>query len=163
MKPMNICLPRGYEVVEPTPALIAGLAGSMRPADAAEVMASSGHTALEALTQSAVLSDYCRMTLYHGKPLSMGGLVLVDEVMACPWQLCSVDSARHGKGVLRLGKQALDHWLTVRPFLFNMADARNAESLLWLKWLGFEFGEAVPHGPQGLPFIPFWTRAKGCT
>jgi hypothetical protein len=160
---MQICLPPGYEVVAPTPALIAELAAHLRRADADEVLASSGRTPLQALTQSVVVSDDCRMTLYRGRPLSIGGLVLVDEQVACPWQLCAEEAPRHGKGILRLGRQALNHWLTVRPVLCNLADARNTESLRWLRWLGFTFGEPVPHGPSGLPFIPFWQRAPGGT
>jgi hypothetical protein len=163
---MNIkfCLPRGYDiVVGVSEEVILDVAARMRRADADEVFASSGNTPLEALRQSVAMSDPAHVITYQGRPLAIGGLVLVDSLRGCPWQLCTEDSVRHGKGILRLGRQGLNHWLTRRPVLFNFADARNHESLTWLRWLGFTLGDPVMHGPQLLPFIPFWIKPERCT
>jgi hypothetical protein len=159
----NFRMPKGYDVVGVSEEALLDVAAHMRKADADEVFASGGLSPLESLQQSVDMSDPAHVITYHGRPLAIGGVVLVNDTTACPWQLCTADSVRHGNGILRLGRQGVDHWLTRRPFLFNMADARNTESLVWLRWLGFTFGEPVIHGPQQLPFVPFWIiHAPGC-
>lgn len=48
------------------------------------------------------------------------------------------------------------------PFalLTNYVDARNAVSIRWLRWLGFEIEPAAPFGIHGLPFHRFSMRVN---
>jgi hypothetical protein len=39
--------------------------------------------------------------------------------------------------------------------LMNVVDDRNTQAKRWLEWLGFQMDEAVPYGPDKLPFRHF--------
>jgi ribosomal protein S18 acetylase RimI-like enzyme len=41
------------------------------------------------------------------------------------------------------------------PVLVNYIDARNVDAIGWLQSLGFTVEDALPHGPDRLPFHKF--------
>ena len=59
----------------------------------------------------------------------------------------------------RNARRAPPRWLARFPVLRNVVDARYAEAIRWLRWLGFRFGEPVNIGVAGLPFLPFQMEA----
>ena len=127
----------------------------MRATDVAEILASSGGAPLPVLEQALLLSQPAHLITFQGKALAIGGIVPFSDIAACPWQLCTHDADHHGKGLIRLGRQAITHWLTRFEHLGNMVDARNKQSIKWLRYMGFAFSDPVPHGAEGMPFIPF--------
>jgi hypothetical protein len=45
------------------------------------------------------------------------------------------------------------------PLLINVVDARNTKSVAYLKRCGFTLLEAIPAGPQKMPFYPFFMES----
>jgi hypothetical protein len=73
-----------------------------------------------------------------------------------PWLLGTGAIDRNRMAFLRRNRAYVAVMLDRFAFLSNHVDARNAESIGWLRWLGFTLGDAVPRGPFALPFHPFW-------
>jgi hypothetical protein len=166
---MTLCLnradfdmPEGFDFAPVTEKSIWCVATAMCRDDAEEVWA-TGNNPMDALRESFAVSHVASVITYKDRPIYIAGLAILDDERAAPWQLRTEEALSHRKSMLRLGRQGIDQWLRVRPFLANICDARNTESMVWLKWLGFSFGEPVHYGPKNMPFIPFWLRANGCT
>ena len=72
-----------------------------------------------------------------------------------PWLISTNHVERHARAFLKVCKPEVQGMLTRHRHLINYVDARNTSAIRWLKWLGFDFGEAVPYGPKRLPFFCF--------
>lgn len=161
MSYINFRLPKHFELIPVNEDAIWHVASTMCEGDANEVMASTGLCPYDALVESVKVSTLSRTTTYKGVPITIGGLAVLTPTLAAPWHLRTVEALQHVKSMLRIARSALDEQLAEHPFLANVCDLRNEDSLTWLKWLGFSFGTPVPHGPQELPFVPFWIRSPG--
>lgn len=156
MKFNLIPVPTDYAIiVGVTDAVMRDVAARMRQSDLDELAASGSLDPLDTLRKSVAVSEPAHVITYKDVPLAVGGLVMLNESTGCPWQLCTEDAPHHAKGIVRLGKQGLAHWLTRRPHLTNFVDSRNTQSIQWLKWMGFTLGDPVDMFPSGVPFIQF--------
>ena len=143
-----------------TRAGLAHVAAGMRPADRAEVWAAGHRTPHEALERAVGLSTVIRMGHADGEPGAIWGVgpaSLLGET-GVPWLLGTGLIERHAKLFLRGCPGALDDLQRDFVVLRNLVDARNRLSIRWLRWLGFTIEPAVPHGPDRLPFHPFWRQ-----
>jgi len=140
----------------------------IRESDAREVMASAGQTPEEAITLSLGLSTDAWVLLQDGSPICVFGVAPVTGKpgVGSPWMLASHKFAvskappRQRRAVTRVilefSKYYIGQMLEKFYLLENFVDARNAASIRWLKWCGFKFDPAVPHGYAQLPFHPFY-------
>lgn len=133
------------------------MAPHLRPADAAEVYASSGRTAEQALRTSLALSTHAWTAFVDGAPACMWGVGPLSLVLGrgCPWLLGTCQVERQARTFLRLSRAFLAELRATYPELENHVDARNRVSLRWLRWLGFSIAPAAPWGFLGLPFHTF--------
>ena len=135
------------------------IAADMRPADAAEVLACSGRTPEQALRASWMASRWA-FTVIGDVPVAMFGVADWGDGGGSPWLLATPrllsdhrsDFAKGSRGVMFGMQESF-------TYLENYVDARNIDSVRWLRWLGFTIHPAAPHGVAGLPFHRFnWRR-----
>lgn len=151
-------------VVPTIPEHIAPIAIHMRQADRDEVTASSGRSPFEALEYSLGRSVIARTVLVDGVPAGMfgcGDLSVLTKAGA-PWLLGTDDLALAPLQFLRTSLDWRDKLFERYDVLRNLVDDRNAASIRWLKWLGFQFSEPIPVGRAGVPFRLFELRADAC-
>jgi hypothetical protein len=132
------------------------LAKVMRESDKKEVMASHGHTPYEALINSFEVSDFCISIVYRGKVLAMCGITSLDKTVGSPWLLGSEGLVAIPRVKFSLLRESL-RWITryqkKYPMLLNYVHAENRDSLMWLKYLGFNFIRKVEFSKE--PFYEF--------
>lgn len=130
------------------------LAPRLRQEDVDEILAGSGASALDALTEGVRRSVYSRSASVDGRVIAMWGVAPTDAdpKLGIAWLLGSPDLSRHRRPFLRHARHELAAMLIVRPVLINFVDGRYAAALRWVTWLGFEVGEPRPLRPNGIPF-----------
>lgn len=134
----------------------------LRAADVAEVWAAGQVTPLEALERGIGASPgTCWAGFIDGEPVAIFGVTTASLLsgIGVPWMLGTDLIEKHQVTFLRHCRPIVARWREDFAVLINMVDARNTTAHRWLRWLRFELGEPQPHGPEGLPFIPFkWVR-----
>lgn len=144
------------------------LAPTMRPEDAAEVLASGGYSPEEALVESLKVSSEAYTLLLDGKPAVMWGVVamptrtILEPPTGVVWLLGGEAIRRRKRLFLRLSRVGVSLLLERYALLVNAVDARYVGALRWVRWLGFKVGEAEPFGEAGLPFHPISIRRAPC-
>lgn len=130
------------------------VAARMNPADAREVWAAARQTPLQAAEHSVAMSLWARTWLLEGVPACIYGLaspsLIGDSAMV--WLLGTDLVKRHKMIFLRHYKAEITRMLDIYPMVYTMVDTRHKVCLRWLKWIGFEVRDAVPFGPDQLPF-----------
>lgn len=129
----------------------------LRRADRDEIEALTGRNPRAVLVESVEASAKAWAGLADGTLVCLFGVVpkSLVGITGIPWLLGSDDVCAYSRQFLRRNRAYVDVMLADFPYLINVVDARNAVSIRWLKWLGFRFGQPVPMGVRGLPFIPF--------
>lgn len=132
----------------------------LRPGDRAEVIAADGDLergCLNALHLSNPItagamrdSEGELIAVYGAAPIS-----LLAGSQAAPWMLGTPRMRTNAMAVFHDMKRYVVFLSEHYTRLFNYVDVRNVESAGWLSRLGFVMGEPEPHGPLGLPFLPF--------
>jgi hypothetical protein len=131
---------------------------NMRQADVDEIAASVGYGPVRGTLDSFERSAIAWTGLVDEEPVCIFGVSPVDILagVGCPWLLGTEQVVRYAVTFLRLNKGYVARMLSMFPHLENFVDARNAHSIRWLKWLGFQFDPApVPYGVSKLPFYRF--------
>ena len=130
---------------------------NMRQADINEVWASSRATPLEALQRSVALSEFACSVYINGEPQVILGLVKCGILSrkGVPWLLGTEHALKHRREFLKQAPIVIEEMLTICSYLFNHVHVENRESVRWLKWLGFELEDPIPHGPHGELFQLF--------
>jgi hypothetical protein len=77
-----------------------------------------------------------------------------------PWLLGSDLVPLHRKVFLRENKRWVAHALDLFPLLRNVVDARYAEAIRWIRWMGFTLHAPRAMGIHGEAFIPFTMEAS---
>lgn len=92
-----------------------------------------------------------------GIPAAVFGAARISELsgIGVPWLLGTDETVKNPVEFLRLSKPCLDDIQGRFPMLRNWVDARNAASIRWLKWLGFEVHASAPFGPFDQQFHKF--------
>jgi len=145
------------QFVKPTIGMIASIAADMRQADADEVWASNRYKPLQAIMESWKMSHYSVVVMVNDIPCVILGLVKRDFLSGTgvPWLLGTEQALKHAREFLKLSPPVIDEMLALCPRLFNYVHVKNRISVRWLKWLGFNIDEPVPHGPAGELFHRF--------
>jgi hypothetical protein len=110
----------------------------LRKHDYEECQATTGLTdSKDILLQCLVYSKITWVGLYQGKIECVFGLGEQSKDIGIPWFL-STDKFNEFKLIFgRESIKVVQTMLTLYPFLTNIIDSRNTESIKWLKWLGF--------------------------
>jgi len=134
--------------------------------------------AIAAIVRQADIDELCEglgldlpfaLRQCFGGSLKASKIVVGDEIVAVfgdaahdikqsigvPWLISTIHVEKRAKGFLKVCKPEVAEMLTRHDTLINYVDERNTQAIRWLKWLGFQFGAAVPYGPKGFPFLPF--------
>ncbi len=141
------------------------LAATMRPEDAAEVLASGGHSPLEALQEAVRVSPEVWTWAPGGEVAAVFGVVpLPDTPLLAPrsavvWALTGDAVTRNRKAFVRASRAIVAALLFRWDALLNAVDARYTGALRWLESMGATFAPPVPLGVAGLPFVPFVLEA----
>src|SRR3990167_10508660 len=134
-----------YAVVPATLDHAAVLAVSMREADAQEAWAACRFRPLEALTISVLASRDPKAGVVDGRVACMFGVAIPSLLgMARPWLLGSNELPRHSRIFLRRSRAYVEGLKVEFPYMGNYVDARNTESIRWLRWLGFNIYRPAP-------------------
>lgn len=141
------------------------IADNVRPADRAELWASGRSDPFEAMLRGISRTGTTYVALCNGRPAAMFGATPWSAMggKAAVWMIGSTVLDEHGaqRALLSTSAPMIDAMQEQFPdLLYNFVDARNHKALRWLRWLGFGFGEPVPYGPDGLPFLPFYRRKR---
>jgi hypothetical protein len=142
---------------EPNGKDIKAVAAAMRQCDRDEIWASSHSLPRRALERGVATAVFARTGLVNDKPVcifgvSPGSLLSGGGV---PWMLATPGLLRAQRPFLRLSRPLVELMNDIFPQLVNYVDARNVDSVRWLRSLGFTVEPAAPHGVERLPFHRF--------
>lgn len=134
----------------------------LRKSDVDEIYAFTGMRPHEAIVFSHDVSTCCQTVLLHGVPVAMFGTAPVrnDEKKAGVWFIATDELNMMKPSFLRMSKACIKTMLDIYPYLFNYVDARNTDSIKWLKWCGAELDEAKPIGYENKPFHFFTIQRR---
>lgn len=137
------------------------LAPLLRTEDRAEIAALSGKDPAALLVESVRVSWEATTYRADGALICIGGVAPLSLIgsTGVPWLMGTDLVPKHRRAFMRHSREAMPRWLARYPTLRNVVDARYAEAIRWLRWLGFRFGEPVIVGVAGLPFLPFEMEA----
>jgi hypothetical protein len=134
------------------------LAYRLRPADVAEIKASSGFTPEDALAMSMFSSRRAWAVIHKGRCEAIFGVApwpMTPDVGA-PWLLASSVFETIGHRVGKDTRKYVRECEALFPILANYVDARHTRSLRWLRWAGFELDSIdLHHGVESRPFFRF--------
>lgn len=148
------------------PGDVAYLATNLREADKHELVASRGVGVDfgEALARAVMLSSHLWTAADPTDlPIAIFGVAPVSLLagVGSPWLLGTERVFDHPRTLVIEGRRYLSRMRETYPDLFNYVDARNEQSIRWLKRVGFTVHPAAPYGAEGLPFHKFEiTRAE---
>jgi hypothetical protein len=144
-------------IVEARVAHIPAIAARVRPEDEAELWAFACLSPTHVMLQSLNLSIFARTGFIDEKPVCMFGVVRSSYLgrSGRPWMVGTDLLDKYSNIFLRRCGSEVRDMLSQCNRLENYVDARNKKAILWLRWLGFQFGEPQPMGPFNLPFIKF--------
>lgn len=149
------CLDRGSVFVRPTRhGDVVAIGDRLRKADVDEIWASTHLGPMEALVMSRKASPICQTVVRGKEPIAIFGCAPEPErpLVAGVWFLATDELSKIRHSFLRGSRECVQRMLKEYPLLYNWVDARNTESIRWLKWCGATLEDAKPFGPEGLPF-----------
>ena len=141
---------------------IAHIATHLRSADREEIVASRGEDADPArcIATAVLRSSHTWVATVDGVPAAIFGVAPISLLagIGSPWMLATDLAQAHPRALVAEGRRYLSRMRATYPELVNYVDARNAQSVRWLKRLGFTLHPAAPYGPAGVPFHRFEMR-----
>lgn len=139
---------------------VAKIAERMRPADVAEVLASSGKSPYEALMFSLTGSAQAWTAALDGQPEVMFGVADLNILtgLGAPWLLGTDAVERNYRQFLRRSLSWREQLSERYDVLRNFVDDRNEVSKRWLAWMGFTLFDPIPVGVNGEMFRMFELR-----
>lgn len=131
------------------------LATRLRARDYDEAVASAGADIPTVMRASVAASEGMCWIAESDQPVFVIGCAPVVPGVGSPW-LLGTDEVRAYPGALtRIAKRHIAIMLQTYGYLVNYVDARNADSVGWLRLLGFTVEAPVPYGAEGRPFHRF--------
>ncbi|MCI0560024.1 MAG: hypothetical protein MN733_16160 [Nitrososphaera sp.] len=139
-----------YTIVPVTADHVAELARTIRPEDRTEVLASSGHSPIQALESSLAGSVEAWTGMADGEVLCLFGVnpISILNGVFSPWMLSSESLPRHFRAFLRVSRVVVATWRQNYPILVNYTDSRYSVAIRWLSWLGFTIHPVEHIGPE---------------
>ena len=142
------------------PCFIDLLADNMCQVDKEEVFATSGQSPKTALLSSVMCSDQLICYFATDELLGIGGVGLEPNGEGIPWFLrtnyFNSWKKKNKRSFLKSSRSWIKHMGEIYPAMYNYVDARNKESITWLKHLGFRLTNTIDnYGFLRIPFIKF--------
>jgi hypothetical protein len=138
------------------------LALNLRQSDKDEIMASHSLKPMEALQLGFQYSDTCLTACIRNEPFAIFGCCPVDEIKATIWMLGTPRIEDAAFEFVKYSKHFVEVLHVKQELLYNYVDARNLQSIKWLRMIGANIHESKPYGVKGLPFHYFdFLREKG--
>lgn len=133
------------------------LAPNLRKADIREIYAAFGLVPKEALITSLELSTHAWAGEIDGELICLFGVGPTSMLTGdgSPWMVGTDKIEKHAILFLRFCKPVVEDMQNTYSVLTNWVDARNKNTIRWLKWLGFTIEPAKPWGYLQLPFHRF--------
>ena len=150
-----------YEIVPATLEHAEDLAENMREPDVQELWAAAHEYPHPAIVASLAVSRHAKAGFANDSLVCMFGVgsEMICSTVGIPWLLATDELEHYAQPFLRRNRKAVGEMMNGYQMLRNYVDARNATSIRWLQWLGFEILPAEPYGVDGLPFHLFEMRA----
>ncbi|WP_095110440.1 phage protein Gp13 family protein [Pseudomonas sp. Irchel 3E20] len=139
--------------VEDVPAILL----IVRQADVDEITEALGIPMERALIDAVTGSLNARKIVVDGEVVAVFGDAIHSILgsVGVPWLISTIHVEKHARAFLKVCKPEVQGMLTRHRHLMNYVDARNTSAIRWLKWLGFDFGEAAPYGARRFLFYQF--------
>lgn len=136
---------------------IAQILPIVRQADIDEITEALGIPMEQALHDAITGSLNAKQIVVDGKVVAVFGDAVHSILgsIGVPWLISTVYVEQHARAFLKVCKPEVHGMLTRHQHLVNYVDARNTSAIRWLKWLGFDFGPAVPYGARRFLFHSF--------
>lgn len=135
------------------------IAANLRPADAKELEAASGHTNYrDRLTMSVALSEEVRVVECDGVPILVFGLAPISDAVAAIWACGTSSVSRFRRSFVEDSRAMLQSWFDARSKLVRLANFAHADNTVhhrWLKAVGATLHPEEPVGHRGAMFRPF--------
>ena len=144
---------------------IASLKDALRSSTIDELWACHHFTPEQSLFWSMSNSVFCFSIVVEGEILAMGGILRPKDIMADRARLWFLSSQKLDKVERTFLRQCRDFMHTMLEYyliLENWVDVRNKPAILWLKWIGAEFGDVAPFGVDNRLFQHFEFKRKSC-
>lgn len=139
---------------------VSKLAADLREADKQEILASTGANPVKIITQSVLMSDKSFAVSVSGQLLYIIGVVKPSLLgfSGIPWLLGTNEIKNHKRDFLKSSYELLKAEQKELLSMHNYVDARNKDSIKWLRFMGFELEDAKPYGVMQKPFHRFSWR-----
>lgn len=150
-------------IVPATAEHIPAIAAHVRPADRDEMWALSCQTPDSVLRSALAASDFARTGMVDDIPVCMFGVVSTSLLSRTgrPWMIGTVHLEKWAMIFLRRCGGQVREMLSGYRILENFVDVRNARSIEWLDWLGFNIDIREERlGPFALPFVRFYMENR---
>jgi hypothetical protein len=137
---------------------ITSLKDNLRSTTIDELWAVHHFTPEQSLFYSFSHSVFCFSIITDNEVLAMGGILRPQDLLvkeAAIWFLTSQKLDKVERTFLRQCRNFIKTMLELYPVLYNYVDIRNKPAILWLKWIGAEFGEIIPFGVDNRMFQYF--------
>lgn len=131
------------------------LSFNIREEDKKEIWHLARKSPQQAFMDGFHFSDFPYVIEHNTKPIAMFGVVEISPTLGCPWMLATHDLKDIKKDFLRECKDYVDRMHDKYETLCNVVWSKNHTHIRWLNWLGFQFQEPEPMGPDKELFIPF--------
>lgn len=134
------------------------VAAMVRPADYAELQASSGSRVIDTLRWGIEHAEVALTGWSKDGPLCMFGVTDTSVLTrhGPPWLISTTLVDRYHLSFLRNSKPYFDAMRERYDSLSNYVDERHTVAQRWLKWLGFNMAPPEPYGIAKMPFRRFW-------
>jgi len=151
-----------FAVVGTLPADVPAIATGLRPGDLAEIRAEGFAGAREAIEASVAVSSLrCLAMMEEGRPIAICGVAgTILSRVGRPWMLGTLALDRPGaqRALLAFSRLVAGLMRDRYDHLENYVDARYAEAVRWVEWMGFTIEPPVPFGINGELFHRFWWK-----
>ena len=146
----------GVQLVPASPAHVGRIASKMRAIDKAEC-AARGRAPKAALRLALRSSVWALTAFVDGEPEAMFGISPICTITdrGCPWFLGSDRVMRHGRDMLLIGTEVIEHMHRHSRRLENSVSVDNLAAVRLLRRWGFTIGEQ-PYERGGIRFVRFW-------
>ncbi|PUB87077.1 MAG: hypothetical protein DBP02_02195 [gamma proteobacterium symbiont of Ctena orbiculata] len=136
----------------------------IRYADLQEIRALSPTDPKTVLRQSLRISFEAYTLRIRGRVACIYGVGVMSWLNkdGAPWLIGTNLIAQNTRLFLRLSREISTPLLSKYRHLRQWVDARNRLSILWLKWLGFQFHDPEPIGRDGELFYLFTMENDTC-
>lgn len=136
------------------------VAQRLRPSDVDEIQAAHGLGAdVGAVVMASVELSDAPMAAWAGdEPIALLGCAPCGTLLGgfgAPWLLGTPACAGFPRVFVGAGRTFVAGWLRRHGRLSNHVDARNLDSVRWLRAIGFDVAAPAPFGAMGMPFHRF--------